>query len=66
MQFQGGSFDPFGGDGFDQCAILLNEEFERVFYKNNFAAGATIFSIYMVCNVSLSICFSLETVTSRL
>lgn len=23
-------------------------EFERVFYKNNFAAGVTIFSLYMI------------------
>lgn len=46
-EFQGGSFDPWGGPGFNACAILLNEEFERVFYKNNFAAGLTIFNIYM-------------------
>ena len=47
VEFQGGSFDPWGGYGFNSCAILLNEQFERVFYKNNLAAGVTIFNIYM-------------------
>lgn len=51
--FQGGSFDPPGGLGFDQCSILLNMEFERVFYKNNYAAGVTIFNLYMVARISL-------------
>lgn len=26
----------------------MNQEFERVFYKNNLAAGVGIFNIYMV------------------
>jgi beta-galactosidase GanA len=47
-EFQGGSFDPWGGLGFAQCSILLNMEFERVFYKNDFAAGAALLSIYMI------------------
>ena len=47
-QFQGGAYDPWGGWGFEQCSILVNHEFERVFYKNNMAAGVTIFSVYMV------------------
>ena len=47
VEFQGGSFDPWGGASFAKCAILLNNEFERVFYKNNFASGATIFNVYM-------------------
>jgi hypothetical protein len=46
-EFQGGSFDPWGGAGFDNCAILTNEQFERVFYKNNFASGLKIVSYYM-------------------
>lgn len=46
-EFQGGSFDPWGGLGFAQCEILLNEQFERVFYKNDFSFGVTIFNIYM-------------------
>ncbi|KAI9813151.1 MAG: hypothetical protein M1827_004373 [Pycnora praestabilis] len=47
-EFQGGSFDPWGGSTFAKCAELLNEEFERVFYKNDYSFGVTIFSIYMV------------------
>ncbi|KAF2723861.1 glycoside hydrolase family 35 protein [Polychaeton citri CBS 116435] len=47
IEFQGGAFDPWGGLGFDQCAELLNAEFERVFYKNDFSYGATVFNIYM-------------------
>ncbi|KAL7913505.1 glycoside hydrolase family 35 protein [Trichoderma velutinum] len=48
VEFQGGSFDPFGGWGFEQCSVLVNHEFERVFYKNNYAAGVTIFNLYMI------------------
>ncbi|MCJ1353690.1 MAG: hypothetical protein MMC33_003677 [Icmadophila ericetorum] len=47
-EFQGGSFDPWGGTGFEKCATLLNQEFERVFYKNNYAVGVTIFNLYMI------------------
>ncbi|PQE22525.1 Glycoside hydrolase family 35 protein [Rutstroemia sp. NJR-2017a BVV2] len=47
-EFQGGAFDPWGGLGFQQCSVLLNMEFERVFYKNDFAAGAALLSIYMI------------------
>lgn len=47
-EFQGGSFDPPGGVGFEKCAALLNMEFERVFYKNNYAAGVTILNLYMI------------------
>ncbi|TID21491.1 glycoside hydrolase family 35 protein [Venturia nashicola] len=46
-EFQGGSFDPWGGPGFEQCSALLNSEFQRVFYKNDFSFGVTIFNIYM-------------------
>ncbi len=46
-EFQGGSYDPWGGAGFNSCAALLNHEFERVFYKNNFAAGVRILNLYM-------------------
>ena len=51
-EFQGGSFDPWGGSSFTKCAELLNQEFERVFYKNNYAVGVTIFSVYMVSSTS--------------
>ncbi|KAK5163099.1 uncharacterized protein LTR77_010883 [Saxophila tyrrhenica] len=47
IEFQGGSFDPWGGWGFQQCLELVSYEFERVFYQNNFASAITIFSIYM-------------------
>ncbi|TVY31741.1 putative beta-galactosidase A [Lachnellula subtilissima] len=47
-EFQGGSFDPWGGLGFAQCSVLLNMEFQRVFYKNNFASGATLLNLYMI------------------
>lgn len=43
----GGSFDPWGGPGFAKCATLLNEEFERVFYKNDFSFGVTVINFYM-------------------
>ena len=46
-EFQGGSYDTWGGAGFDNCAILTNEDFEKVFYKNNFASGLKIVSLYM-------------------
>lgn len=48
VEYQGGAFQPWGGDGFEKCAEFTNHEFERVFYKNNIAAGATISNIYMV------------------
>ncbi|TQS32945.1 hypothetical protein Golomagni_06727, partial [Golovinomyces magnicellulatus] len=48
IEFQGGSYDPFGGYGFDQCSVLVNHEFARVFYKNNLAGGATIVNLYMI------------------
>ncbi|CAG7555146.1 unnamed protein product [Fusarium equiseti] len=47
IEFQGGGFDPPGGAGFDKCYDLTNHEFARIFYKNNLAAGVTIFNIYM-------------------
>ena len=47
IEFQGGSFDPWGGYGFENCAALTNEQFERIFYKNNWSFGVTVFNIYM-------------------
>ncbi|KAI4106816.1 MAG: hypothetical protein L6R37_002019 [Teloschistes peruensis] len=47
VEFQGGSFDPWGGSSFAKCTTLLNEQFERVFYKNDYSFGVTIFNIYM-------------------
>ncbi|KAI0180576.1 glycoside hydrolase family 35 protein [Hypoxylon sp. FL1284] len=48
VEFQGGAFDPWGGWGFEQCTELVNHEFERVFYKNNYASGVTINNLYMI------------------
>ena len=47
VEFQGGSFDPWGGAGFAKCLQLVNEDFERVFYKNDFSFGVTILNYYM-------------------
>lgn len=51
-EFQGGSFDPWGGSSFAKCAILLNDQFERVFNKNDYSAGIAILNIYMVCTLT--------------
>lgn len=59
MKFQGGGFQHWGQAGFENCAALLNMEFERVLYKNNYAAGVTIFNIYMV-RLSSSVSYLLE------
>jgi hypothetical protein len=48
VEFQGGSFDPWGGYGFGACTALLGPEFERVFYKNNVGFGLTIYNQYMI------------------
>jgi hypothetical protein len=47
VEFQGGSFDPWGGPGWDKCSVLVGSEFERVFYKNLYGFGMTVFNIYM-------------------
>ncbi|KAL2444773.1 putative beta-galactosidase A [Exophiala dermatitidis] len=46
-EFQAGSFDPWGGPGFEKCGILVNSEFERVFYKNDLSFGVKILNLYM-------------------
>ncbi|TFK74453.1 glycoside hydrolase family 35 protein [Pluteus cervinus] len=47
-EFQGGAFDGWGGSGYETCAVLTGPEFERVFYKNEFAMSTTLFNIYMI------------------
>ncbi|KAI9322100.1 glycoside hydrolase superfamily [Dichotomocladium elegans] len=47
-EFQGGSYDSWGGPGYEKCRRLVNERFAKVFYKNNYAQGATIQNLYMV------------------
>ncbi|QRW20547.1 glycoside hydrolase family 35 protein [Rhizoctonia solani] len=46
-EYQGGSIDFWKGSGFDACSDLVNEQFANVFYKNNYAAGAYLQSLYM-------------------
>ncbi len=46
-EFQGGSFDPWGGPGYDKCHQLTGADFANVFYKNNMAVGATMQNLYM-------------------
>ncbi|PIL34795.1 hypothetical protein GSI_02582 [Ganoderma sinense ZZ0214-1] len=46
-EFQGGSFDPWGGPGYDACAVLTGPDFQDVFYKHNWAANVKLVSYYM-------------------
>jgi beta-galactosidase GanA len=46
-EFQGGSFDPWGGPGYAACRRLTGPDFERVFYEANIVAGATLQNFYM-------------------
>lgn len=63
VEFQGGSFDPWGGPGFAQCETLLNQEFERVFFKNDYSFGVTILNFYMVRETQNPVERSLELTT---
>jgi len=46
-EFQGGSFDGWGGSGYANCAAMTGPDFENVYYKNNIAQGVTMQSNYM-------------------
>ncbi|KAG8680861.1 hypothetical protein FRC08_015999 [Ceratobasidium sp. 394] len=46
-EYQGGSYDPWNGPGYNACYNLTNDQFANVFYKNNYAAGTYIQSLYM-------------------
>ncbi|HEV2779938.1 MAG TPA: beta-galactosidase [Actinophytocola sp.] len=46
-EYQGGAFDPWGGPGYESCRQLIGPDFEKVFYKNNVANGATAQNFYM-------------------
>ena len=46
-EFQGGSFDPWGGPGYDKCRDLTGPAFQKVFYKDNIANGVTDQNFYM-------------------
>ena len=45
---QGGSFDPWGGPGYLACRELTDANFNRLYYKNNIAAGVTMQNFYML------------------
>ncbi|KIW20461.1 hypothetical protein PV08_01036 [Exophiala spinifera] len=47
-ELQGGSFDPWGGPGFQKCGVLVGSEFERVFYKNYISFGIKFLNLYMI------------------
>ncbi|KIW06877.1 uncharacterized protein PV09_02553 [Verruconis gallopava] len=47
-EFQGGSFDPWGGSGFEKCVSLTDSTFERVFWKNLYSFGVSIYNVYMI------------------
>ena len=46
-EFQGGSFDGWGGTGYDNCYTMTGPSFENVYYKSNVIQGATMQSNYM-------------------
>jgi beta-galactosidase GanA len=46
-EFQGGSFDGWGGSGYADCYQMTGPDFENVYYKNNIAQGVTMQSNYM-------------------
>jgi beta-galactosidase GanA len=46
-EFQGGSFDYWGGPGYDKCRQLTGPDFEKVFTSANLAIGSTMQSFYM-------------------
>jgi beta-galactosidase GanA len=46
-EYQGGSYDAWGGSGYPNCYALTGPNFENVFYKSNLADGVTIQSNYM-------------------
>ena len=52
-EFQGGAFDPWGGPGYDACAILTGADFENVFYKHNWASNAKLINYYMFYGYAL-------------
>ena len=44
----GGSFDPWGGPGYDACEVLTGPDFQDVFYKQNWASNVKLISFYML------------------
>jgi len=46
-EFQGGSFDPWGGPGYERCRQMTGPTFERMFYGNNIENQFTAHNVYM-------------------
>lgn len=46
-EFQGGSFDPWGGPGYAKCQQLTGPDFTTVFYKTMLSEGVTMLNSYM-------------------
>ncbi|MFZ0041271.1 MAG: beta-galactosidase, partial [Solirubrobacteraceae bacterium] len=46
-EYQGGSFDSWGGVGYPACARLTGPNFENTFYRYYLGQGATMQGIYM-------------------
>ncbi|SNX83489.1 related to beta-galactosidase precursor [Melanopsichium pennsylvanicum] len=47
-EFQGGSYDPYGGPGYEACASMTNSSFTRVANQALIAQRVTLLSLYMV------------------
>jgi len=46
-EYQGGSFDGWGGAGYADCYDMTGPDFENVYYKDNIIQGSTMQSYYM-------------------
>jgi beta-galactosidase GanA len=46
-EYQGGSFDGWGGSGYADCYEMTGPDFENVYYKDNVIQGVTMQSNYM-------------------
>jgi hypothetical protein len=47
IECQGGSWDPWGGYGYNKTAARLGPPYQRIFFKNIYSFGATVFNVYM-------------------
>jgi beta-galactosidase len=47
-EYQGGSFDPWGGPGYSSCRRFTGPAFQKVFNKAAIANGATLINYYML------------------
>ncbi|KAF9535066.1 beta-galactosidase [Crepidotus variabilis] len=47
-EYQGGSYDGWGGSGYDTCLELTGAEFTRIFTRSEVGMSATILNLYMI------------------